>query len=177
MADLPEMPAMPEHVGCCLETATGVVHDHRGPTYAPQSQECARRLRQISHTLYTADQLRCYAQAYAAAAVAAERASQEHPHSVVCSADRRKPLGCEMCMCMVVPRELFRQLEADVERRRELLDVPSDSPPWRVAEVWSSTTPHAPIPWLATHEKDQERVERHSSFIRWLTPAFGGKSE
>lgn len=40
---------------------------------------------------------------------------------------------------------------------------------WRVALVRSSHTPEKLIPWLADDAKDADRVERHHSFVRWLT--------
>lgn len=40
--------------------------------------------------------------------------------------------------------------------------------PWRVAEVWSSSTPGEKVRWLADGATEIARVEKHQSFIRWL---------
>jgi len=49
--------------------------------------------------------------------------------------------------------------------QEELLPCPE----WRVALVLSSSSPKHPIPWLCGDKADQARVERHGSFIRWLS--------
>lgn len=49
----------------------------------------------------------------------------------------------------------------------------ADNPEWRVALVRSSSTPTELVPWLADDAASQRRVERHHSFVRWLSEPNG----